>query len=50
MLTSLLFALKIKFVLKIENNAQGILRVLYYKTSKEALAVLYSVVKHLESG
>ena len=36
MLTTLSFALKIKFVLKIENNAQGILRVLYYKTSNKS--------------
>ena len=49
MLTRLLFALEIKFVLKIESNSWGILRILYYKTNREALTVLCSVVKHLES-
>ena len=31
MLTTLLFALEIKFVFKIESNAWGIERILYYK-------------------
>ena len=39
-----LFALEIKFVLKIESNvwecAWGIQRILYYKTNREALTVL----------
>ena len=48
--TTLLFALEINFVLKIESNAWGILRILYYKTNREALTVLCSVVKHLGSG
>ena len=40
MLTTLLFALEIKFVLKIESDAWGIQRILYYKTNREALTVL----------
>ena len=47
---TLLFAFKIRFVLKIKNNAWGIERILYYKTNREALAVLCSVVKLLRSG
>ena len=43
-------ASEIKFVLKIESNAGGISRILYYKTNREALTVLCSVVKHLGSG
>ena len=39
-----------KFVLKIESNARGIQWILYYKTNREALAVLCSVIKHLGSG
>ena len=50
MLTTLLFALEIKFVLKIESNAWGIKRILYYKTNGEALTVLCSVIEHLGSG
>ena len=50
MLTTLLFALGIKFVLKIESNAWGIQWFLYYKTNREALTVLCSVIKHLGSG
>ena len=46
MLMSLLFALKIKFALKIERNAWGIERILYFKTIRESVAVLCSVVKH----
>ena len=46
MLTTLLFALEIKFVFKIESNACGIERILYYKKNREALTVLCSVVKH----
>ena len=49
MLMSLLFALKIKFVLKIERNAWGIERILYFKTIRESVAVLCSVVKHYVS-
>ena len=40
MLTTLLFALEIKFVLKIESSAWGISRILCYKT----------LIKHLRSG
>ena len=50
MLTTLLFALEIKFVLKIESNSWGIKRILYYKTNREALTVLCSVIKHLGSS
>ena len=50
MLTTLLFALEIKFVLKIESNAWRIYWILYYKTNREALTVLCSVRKHLGSG
>ena len=50
MLTALFFALEIKFVLKIESNTWGIERILYYKTNREALTVLCSVIKHLGSG
>ena len=46
MLTTLLFALGVKFVFKIESNAWGIERILYYKTNRETLTVLCSVVKH----
>ena len=54
MLTTLLFALEIKFVLKIESNAWEfawqISRILYYKTNREALTVLCSVIKHAGSS
>ena len=50
MLMTLLFALEIKFVLKIESNVWEIERILYYETNREALTVLCSVVKHLGSG
>ena len=50
MLTTLLFALEIKFVLKIESNAWRIEWILYYKTNREALTVLCSVIKHLGSS
>ena len=50
MLTTLLFASEIKFVLKIESNSWGIKRILYYETNREALTVLCSVVKYLGSG
>ena len=50
MLTTLLFASEIKFVLKIESNVWGISQLLYYKTNRVAMTVLCSVVKHLESG
>ena len=33
-----------------ERNAWGIKRILYYKTNKEALTVICSVIKHLGSG
>ena len=46
--TTLLFALEIKFVLKIEINAWG--RILYNKTNREALTMLCSIVKPLRSG
>ena len=49
MLMTLLFALKIKFVLKIESDAWGIERIQYFKTNRESVAVLYSVVKHYVS-
>ena len=49
MLTTLLFTLEIKFVLKIESNSWGIKQILYYKTNREALTVLSSVIKHLGS-
>ena len=42
MLTTLLFVLEIKFVLKIESNSWGISRTLYYKTNRGALSVLCS--------
>ena len=35
MLMTLLFALKIKFVLKIESDAGGIEQILYFKTNRE---------------
>ena len=35
MLTTLLFALEIKFVLKIASNAGGISRTLYYKKTEK---------------
>ena len=50
MLTTLLFALEIKFVLKIASNAGGISRTLYYKKNREALTVLFSIVKLLGSS
>ena len=50
MLTTLLFALEIKFVLKIESNAWVIKWILYNKTNREALTVLCSVIKHFGSG
>ena len=49
MLMTLLFALKIKFVLKIESDAWGIERILYFKTNRESVAVLCSVVRHYVS-
>ena len=49
MLMTLFFALKIKFVLKIESDAWGIERIQYFKTNRESVAVLYSVVKHYVS-
>ena len=50
MLTTLWFAVKIKFVLgnRIESNEWEVQRILYHKTNKEALTVLYSDVKRLE--
>ena len=42
MLTTLFFALEIKFVLKITDSL--------YKTNREALTVLCSVIKHAGSG
>ena len=50
MLTTLLFALEIKSVLKIKSNVWGIKQVFHYKTNREALTVLCSVIKHLGSG
>ena len=50
MLTALMFALEMKFILKIENNSWGISRILYYKINREALTMLCSDVKHLGSG
>ena len=50
MLTTLLFALEIRFVSKIESNAWEIQQILYYKKNREALTVLFTVVKHLGSG
>ena len=50
MLTTLLLALELKFVSKIESNAWGLMRILYYKTNREALTVLCFVVKHAGSG
>ena len=50
MLTTLLFALEIIFVSKIESNAWGTQRILYYKKNREALTALCTVVKHLGSG
>ena len=47
MLTTLLFALEIKFVLKIESNAWVIKWILYNKTNREALTVLCSSYKAL---
>ena len=41
---------KIKFGLKIQQNAWGYYWILYHKTNKEALTVLCSIVKHLGSG
>ena len=38
----------LEFLLKIEINA--LFNILYYKTNREALTVLCSVVKHLRSG
>ena len=49
MLTTLLFALEIKFVLKIESNA-GVGNLTESKTNREALTELCSIVKHLGSG
>ena len=46
MVTKLLFALQIKFVLKVESNAWAIF---CYKKNRD-LTVLSSVVKHLGSG
>ena len=45
MVTKLLFALQIKFVLKVESNAWAI----FYKKNRD-LTVPSSVVKHLGSG
>ena len=42
--------LEIKFVLKMVSNAWGIQRIPYYKTNRESLIVLCSIVKHLGSG
>ena len=50
MLTALMFALEMKFILKIENNSWGISRILYYKINRETLTMLCSDVKHLGSG
>ena len=50
MLTTLLFALEIRVVLKIESNAWGILRIVYFRTNREALTVLCFVVKRIGSG
>ena len=41
-----LFALGIKFVLEIESNVWRMYRILCYKTNREALTVLCSVLKH----
>lgn len=49
MLTTLLFALKTRIVLIIESSANGILRILYYKSDKYARAVLWYAAKHLSS-
>ena len=45
-----LFVRKMKLVLKMRVNAGGNKTILYHKANKEASAVLFSVVKHLESG
>ena len=50
MLTTLLFGVEIEFVLKIESNTWGILWILCYKTNREALSVLCSVVKHAKTN
>ena len=50
MLTTLSFALEIKFLFKVESNAWGIQRILYYKTNREALNMLCSVIKHVGGG
>ena len=50
MLTTLLLALEKTFVLKIESNAWENLRILYNKTNREGLTVLFSVVKHSGGG
>ena len=39
MFTTLLFASKINICLKVEGNAQGSWRILYYKTNEEAIAL-----------
>ena len=60
MLKTLLFALEIKFVLKIESNAYGIKRILYYNTNVScfslhffralaAFCVLYNRTEHSQS-
>ena len=38
--------IEFKFVLKVESNAWGIERIQYFKTNRESVAVLCSVVKH----
>ena len=43
-------ALELKFILKTESNTRGFERILYYKTNREALTVLCSVIKHAGSG
>ena len=50
MMTTQLFALEIKVVLKIESNAWGILRIVYFRTNSEALTVLCFVAKRIGSG
>ena len=49
MLTTLLFALEIQFVLERESKAKGSSWILYNETNEEALTVPCSVVKHLGS-
>lgn len=51
MLTTLIFALEIKFVLKIESDEWGINRFFTIKQiDMQALTVLCFTVKHLRSG